>query len=76
MWLCMTKPDIHQFKDELNLCPYCLGPVTTITEVDMELQRRKHNKSLFGTVPQRESVIYIRALADKVEKLLKDKDPE
>lgn len=49
-----------------QLCPVCNLEIQ-VTDVDIELQSRKHNRTMFGTVPQLTSTLRTRAIADKLE---------
>lgn len=42
--------------------------IESVTEVEVELQRRKHKKTVFGTVPQSPRKLAIEFLADEMEK--------
>lgn len=56
-----------------RICPECLEqvegmrPCPTCFKVEMELKRREHSRSIFGTVPLGEEKLKIQVLADRKE---------
>jgi hypothetical protein len=47
-------------------------PANDIDAADIEIQRRKHHATVFGTVPQAEDVLIKKAIADKREQNRKE----
>ncbi len=62
--------EIKRYIEKLNEFGKEYG--VSISELDIELKRREHDRSLFGTVPQLEGVLALRAMVDKIENKLKE----